>query len=46
MALARNNKTSFEFPLDDCYIEEDGDEYLMVDLLHPDLRVEIIVAQG
>ena len=31
---------------DDCYIEEDGDSYFLVDLLHPDLRVEVIVVQG
>ena len=31
---------------DDCYVEEDGDEYFLVDLLHPDLRVEIVVVQG
>ena len=31
---------------DDCYLEEDGDEYFLVDLLHPDLRVEVIVVQG
>lgn len=31
---------------DDCYLEEDGDEYFLVDMLHPDLRVEVIVVQG
>jgi hypothetical protein len=31
---------------DDCYVEEDGDEYFLVDMLHPDLRVEIVVVQG
>ena len=31
---------------DDCYIEEDGDEYFLVDMVHPDLRVEIIVVEG
>lgn len=31
---------------DDCYVEEDGDEYFLVDMLHPDLRVEIVVVEG
>jgi hypothetical protein len=31
---------------DDCYLEEDGDEYFLVDMLHPDLRVEVIVVRG
>jgi outer membrane biosynthesis protein TonB len=31
---------------DDCYLEEDGDEYFLVDLVHPDLRVEVIVVQS
>lgn len=28
---------------DDCYIEEDGDDYYLVDVVHPELRVVVIV---
>lgn len=28
---------------DDCYIEEDGDDYYLVDLVHPEIRVLVIV---
>ena len=28
---------------DECYIEEDGDDYYLVDILHPEIRVFVIV---
>lgn len=28
---------------DDCYIEDDGGSYYLVDLIHPDIRVMLIV---
>lgn len=28
---------------DDCYIEEDGDDYYLVDLVHPEIRVLVMV---
>jgi outer membrane biosynthesis protein TonB len=31
---------------DDCYIEQDGDDYYVVDLIHPDIRVAVIVVEG
>jgi len=31
---------------DDCYIEEDGDDYYLVDVVHPELRVLVIVVSG
>jgi outer membrane biosynthesis protein TonB len=31
---------------DDCYIEQDGDDYYVVDLYHPDIRVAVIVVEG
>ena len=31
---------------DDCYIEEDGDDYYLVDLLHPQVRILVIVVTG
>ena len=31
---------------DECYIEEDGDDYYAVDYLHPELRVLVIAVEG
>ena len=31
---------------DDCYIEEDADDYYLVDFVHPELRVLVIVVEG
>jgi len=31
---------------DDCYIEEDGDDYYLVDVIHPEVRVLVIVVSG
>ena len=31
---------------DDCYIEEDGDDYYLVDIVHPETRVLVIVVSG
>jgi outer membrane biosynthesis protein TonB len=31
---------------DDCYIEEDGDDYYLVDFVHPEIRVLVIVVSG
>jgi len=31
---------------DDCYIEEDGDDYYLVDFVHPELRVLVIVVSA
>ena len=31
---------------DDCYIEEDGDDYYLVDIVHPEIRVLVIVVNG
>ena len=31
---------------DDCYIEEDGDDYYLVDYVHPEVRVLVIVVEG
>jgi hypothetical protein len=31
---------------DDCYIEEDGDDYYLVDIVHPEIRVLVIVVSG
>jgi hypothetical protein len=31
---------------DECYIEEDGDDYYVVDVVHPELRVIVIVVSG
>jgi hypothetical protein len=31
---------------DDCYIEEDGDDYYLVDVVHPEIRVLVIVVSG
>lgn len=31
---------------DDCYIEEDGDDYYLVDIIHPEMRVLVIVVSG
>ena len=31
---------------DDCYIEEDGDDYYLVDIVHPGIRVLVIVVSG
>ena len=28
---------------DDCYIEEDGDDYYLVDLIHPEIRILVTV---
>lgn len=28
---------------DDCYLEEDGDDYFLVDLVHPEIRILVIV---
>ena len=28
---------------DDCYIEEDGDDYYLVDFIHPEFRILVIV---
>jgi len=28
---------------DDCYIEEDGDDYYVVDVLHPEVRVLVVI---
>ena len=31
---------------DDCYLEEDGDDYYLVDVIHPEMRVLVIVVSG
>jgi DNA mismatch repair ATPase MutL len=31
---------------DDCYIEEDGDDYFLVDLVHPEIRLLVIVVSS
>lgn len=31
---------------DDCYIEEDGDDYYLVDVVHPEVRVLVIVVSA
>jgi len=31
---------------DDCYIEEDGDDYYLVDIVHPEIRVLVVVVSG
>jgi len=31
---------------DDCYIEEDGDDYYLVDVVHPEIRVLVVVVSG
>jgi hypothetical protein len=31
---------------DECYIEEDGDDYYLVDVVHPEMRVIVIVVSG
>jgi DNA mismatch repair ATPase MutL len=31
---------------DDCYIEEDADDYYIVDLFHPGVRISVIVVEG
>jgi hypothetical protein len=31
---------------DDCYVEEDGEDYYLVDVVHPELRVLVIVVSG
>lgn len=31
---------------DDCFIEEDGDDYYLVDVIHPEIRVLVIVVSG
>jgi len=31
---------------DDCYVEEDGDDYYLVDIIHPEVRVLVIVVEG
>lgn len=31
---------------DDCYIEEDGDDYYLVDVVHPEIRVVVIVVSA
>jgi len=31
---------------DDCYIDEDEDSYYLVDALHPDLRIVVVVVEG
>jgi len=31
---------------DDCYIEEDGDDYYLVDTVHPEIRVLVVVVSG
>jgi outer membrane biosynthesis protein TonB len=31
---------------DDCYIEEDGGDYYVVDVVHPEIRVLVIVVSG
>lgn len=31
---------------DDCYIEEDGDDYYLVDIVHPEIRVLVIVVSA
>jgi hypothetical protein len=28
---------------DDCYIEEDGDDYFLVDLVHPEARILVVI---
>ena len=28
---------------DDCYLEEDGDDYYLVDVVHPELRVLVVI---
>ncbi len=30
---------------DDCYIEEDGDDYYLIDVVHPEVRLLIVVAE-
>ena len=31
---------------DDCYIAEDGDDYYLVDVVHPEMRVLVVVVAG
>jgi len=31
---------------EECYVEEDGDDYYLVDVIHPELRVLVIVVSG
>ena len=31
---------------DDCYIEEDGDDYYLLDVVHPEIRVLVVVVSG
>jgi hypothetical protein len=31
---------------DDCYVEEEGDDYYLVDVIHPEVRVLVIVVSG
>jgi hypothetical protein len=31
---------------DDCYIEEDGDDYYLVDVVHPEIRILVIVVSA
>jgi outer membrane biosynthesis protein TonB len=31
---------------DDCFIEQDGDDYYLVDVYHPDVRLMVIVVEG
>jgi hypothetical protein len=31
---------------DDCYIEEDGDDYYLVDIVQPEIRVLVVVVSG
>lgn len=31
---------------DDCYIEEDGDDYYLVDIVHPEIRLLVIVVSA
>lgn len=31
---------------DECYVEEDGDDYYLVDVIHPEVRALVIVVSG
>ena len=31
---------------DECYVEEDGDDYYLVDVIHPEVRVLVIAVSG
>ena len=31
---------------DDCYIAEDGDDYYLIDVVHPEIRVLVIVVSA